>query len=450
MVRKDIRISIVGYGRFGKVLYRLMRDDFTIALYSRSGIEDHSDLNKATTIATSIEDIYHSDVVFYAVPIGKFEQVVHSHHAFFREGQLLVDVLSVKLHPSRVFARALRGTGARYMLTHPMFGPDSSRDGFDGLPIVIDRGTADTKQYMYWNKYFRAKGLKVVEMSPGEHDTLAARSQGITHFVGRLLEGSGFSRTPIDTKGVGLLHQVMEQTVHDSMELFTDLQRYNPYTQKMRRDLLRACEYLDGILLQRPPHEGRIRIGIQGGKGSFNEEAIMHHVKQHDLRDWSIKYLHTSEAVMKALHEGRIERGQMAIHNSAGGIVHETISALARYRCRIVNQFQIKIAHALMIHPEANISEVTIIMTHPQVLAQCKHTLARKYPHLILMSGKGARIDHALVARDLARGQLPKHVATMGSRRLAEIYGLRILEEDLQDLPENLTTFIHVDPIGTS
>jgi prephenate dehydratase len=78
------------------------------------------------------------------------------------------------------------------------------------------------------------------------------------------------------------------------------------------------------------------------------------------------------------------------------------------------------------------------------VLRQCRRTLSEKYPRLRLTSGDGELIDHALVAERLGRGELPRSVATMASRLLAEIHGLQVIEDDLQDAAENFTAFLWV------
>src|SRR5262249_11795940 len=151
---------------------------------------------------------------------------------------------------------------------------------------------------------------------------------------------------------------------------------------------------------------------IQGGIGSFNEQAVRHYI-QKSGKKYEIRYLHTSHNVLAALHAGEIEQGQFAIHNSIGGIVDESRDAMAIYPCRLIDEFTISIKHALLIRKDAKLSDVTTIMTHPQVLAQCKKTLAAKYPHLTQTSGTAELIDHATVAKQLAEGMLPKHVATM-------------------------------------
>jgi len=447
MSKPTKHISIVGYGRFGKVLHRLLKDGFIVTVYRRSEITDRSEFNENTVIAQSVEDIYKNDVIFYAVPIESFEQVISEHKKYFRENHLLIDVLSVKMHPAKVFKRHLRGTKIQAILTHPMFGPDSSKWGFEGLPLIIDRFRASQANYNFWKDYFENKKLRVIEMSAREHDRLAANSQGLTHFIGRLLDAYGLKPTQIDSLGTKKLLEVKEQTCNDTWQLFTNLQHYNPYTRTMRIKLGSKYDELYNRLLPKQADPRCITYGIQGGKGSFNEEAINYYVQRAKIKKYKIKYLYTSAEVMRALHVGEIDRGQFAIHNSAGGMVDESVQAMANYRFKIVDQFAIKISHTLMIRNDANLSEITTIMTHPQVLAQCKQTLIQKYPQLKQISGKGKLIDHAVVAKKLGEKELPKHIATMGSKVLANLYNLKVVEDNLQDLKENYTTFIQVERI---
>lgn len=445
---KRKKAGIVGFGRFGKVLARLLGDDFAITVFDRSEIHPGQELAKKIKIAKNTSEIYENEVIFYCVPIRSFEEVIKTHKKYFRDHHLLIDVLSVKLHPGRILNKYLSGLKTQALLTHPMFGPDSSRQGFTGLPIVLDKFTSNKKNYNFWRKFFTKKGLHVIEMSADEHDRLAANSQGVTHFLGRLLERFKFRKTPIDTVGAQKLHEVMEQTCNDTWELFLGLQNYNPYTKSMRIKLGKAYDKLHNRLLPKRVNPNLITIGIQGGRGSFNEEAINDYLKRTKISKHKIKYLYTTEKVLNALHKGEIDLGQFAIQNSVGGVVQESVEAMAKYKFDIVKQFAIKISHTLMIGKDAGFSEVDTIVTHPQVLAQCKKTLSKKYPHLKQTSGRARFIDHALVAKKMSEGKLPKNKATMGSKVLAEIYGLKIVEDNLQDAKENYTSFLIVKNSG--
>jgi prephenate dehydrogenase len=439
------QISIIGFGRFGRTLYSLLKDDFSVMLYNRSDIQaGDNELSKTTKISRDLDEVYQSNVIFYAVPISQFETVIKGHQQYFEARHLLIDVLSVKLWPAKIFTKYLGSSHAQALLTHPMFGPDSSLQGFKDLPIIIDKFSAHDDSYKFWKDYFTSKQLRVLEMSANEHDKMAANSQGLTHFIGRLLDQYGLEDTSIDTMGAKKLLEIKRQTCNDSWQLFNDLQHFNPYTKKMRLKLGDAYDIVYNKLLPEQVDPDHLTIGIQGGKGSFNEEAVLYWLRRSGIENYKLKYLYTTEKVMAALHEGEIDRGQFAIHNSVGGIVGESIEAMAKYKVRIVEEFAITIAHALMIRDDAEYSEITTIMAHPQVFAQCKQTLPQKYPHLKLISGEGELIDHANVAKQLAAHKLPKHIATMGSKVLAELYDLKIIEDNLQDAKENYTSFLLV------
>lgn len=441
------KISIVGFGRFGKTLYRLIKDDFFITIFDKDTKTITGELSKNTKVTKDISEIYQSEVIFFAVPISSFESVVSTHKKYFTTDHILIDVLSVKMYPAKIFKKYLSGTKIQALLTHPMFGPDSSRSGFKGLSIIIDKFTADTKNYEFWCSYLKSKGLNIIKMSALNHDKMAASSQGLTHFIGRLLQAYPLKETTIDSQATKKLLEVTKQTCNDTWQLFVDLQHYNPYTKQMRIRLGNIYDELYNKLLPKQTNHNIITIGIQGGIGSFNEEAIQYYLKKSSITKYRIKYLFTSENVLKALHGGAIDKGQFAIHNSVGGIVEESVQAMADYKFKIVEEYAIKISHALMIRKDAKLSEITTIMTHPQVLAQCKSTLIKKYPKFKQTSGEKELVDHALIAKYLSENKLPKNIATMGSKVLAKLYDLQVIEDNLQDAKENYTSFLQVSRI---
>lgn len=190
----------------------------------------------------------------------------------------------------------------------------------------------------------------------------------------------------------------------------------------------------------------KIKIGIQGGKGSFNEEACRFYCSNNHITEFEIVYLYTSDRVLQALEAREIEFGIVAIENSLGGLVWETINALSEFNCKILSNFQIVINHALLCVPRVTMQEIDTIMSHPQALAQTKGTLARAYKNKKLVSGEGTLVDQATAAQALSRGELPRSTAVIASRVCAELFGLDVLAEGLQDMAENLTTFLWMEP----
>jgi len=427
------KVAIIGTGRFGEVLFKLLRNDFEVSLFN----------SKNSKTGKQIKIIYENETIFFAVPISKFEPIIKKHKQYFAD-HLLIDVLSVKMHPKKVLEKHLKGKKTRAILTHPMFGPDSSKKGFDNLPIIMNKFKSNQNEFDFWKRFFKRKKLKVIEMSASQHDRLAARSQGLTHFVGRLLEKFSYKKTEIDSLGAKKLHEVVEQTCNDTRQLFLDLQTFNPWTKKMRIKMGKSFDSLFDRLLPKRVNKKQLVFGIQGGKGSFNEEALMFYTKKNNVKKIKIKYLFTTEKVLKNLHEGNIDFGLFAIQNAVGGVVEESTHAMARYKFKIVEEFRILIRHFLMKRKDIQFKSINTIMAHSQNLRQCKNNLERKYLKMKLVSGRGDFLDTAKTAEALFKGNIRKNIAILGPKKLAEMFDFDVIDKDLQDGKKNLTTFFLV------
>ena len=340
---------------FGKTLYELIKNDFEITIYQRKQNE-----NNNLPITNDLKKAYQSEVIFFAVPIQTFESVIKEHKQYFRSEHVLIDVLSVKSYPAKIIKKYLEGTKTQALLTHPMFGRVKR------LP-TFDKFLTNEETYNFWKEYFEKKQLRVIELTAEEHDKLAANSQGVTHFIGRLLDEFEMEPTPIDTIGATKLLEVKEQTCNDTWELFINLQHYNPHTKEMRIKLGVAYDKLYNKLIPKQKNEEYITIGIQGGKGSFNEEAIMYYLKRNGIDNYKIDYLHTTKNVLQSLHEGDSDQGLLRYIIQQEGIVMESVEAMAKYKFSIIEEFAIQIAHALMIRKDAALKDITEIMSHPQV-----------------------------------------------------------------------------------
>ncbi len=425
---KKQTVAIVGFGRFGQTLYRLIKKDFSILIIGK----------------TNPQDIKKAKIIFYCVPISKLTSVINSHKKYFQDNQLIIDVLSVKIHPQKILKKLTKTKNVQVILTHPMFGPDSSKNGFENLPLVMWNLNAKNSQYQFWKNYFLEKKLKIIEIDPKTHDKLAAYSQGVTHFLGRILQTFNFKPTQIDTLGAKKLHEIMDQTCNDTWQLFNDLQNYNPFTTQMRLKIGKAYEKIYEKLFQ-SPYKKKIKIfGIQGGKGSFNEQAILYYLKNQSIKKYKIKYLYTTKNVFKNLYLGKIDIGIFALYNNTAGLVEETLKEIGKYRFKIIEVIKLPIRHFLMIKKDVSFNQINQIIAHPQVLRQCENNLKNKYPRIKTLSLTGNLIDTAKAALALAKNQLPKTTAILGPENLTSLYDFQIIDKDLQDNPNNQTIFLVV------
>lgn len=100
---------------------------------------------------------------------------------------LVADVLSVKLFPQELLLRHLP-LDADILCTHPMFGPESGRDSWQGLPFVYDRVRIDPmreQQCKLFLDIWVNEGCKMTPMTCSRHDTYAASTQFLTHTTGK-------------------------------------------------------------------------------------------------------------------------------------------------------------------------------------------------------------------------------------------------------------------------
>ncbi len=185
-------------------------------------------------------------------------------------------------------------------------------------------------------------------------------------------------------------------------------------------------------------------VGIQGGSGSFNELAATTNLGNVGITDYQLCYLHTTENVFQSLEKKEIDLGQFAVRNSLGGEVEESTKAMAGRNFIVLAEYTIKIAHVLMTGPNTELSDIETIITHPQVLRQCKQNLKKQYSNIKLNVCEGDLVDPAKVAELLGEGKLPKSVATVSNKALAQLHGLNIIAENLQDADNNYTTFLLV------
>lgn len=182
----------------------------------------------------------------------------------------------------------------------------------------------------------------------------------------------------------------------------------------------------------------KIKIGVSGNRGSFSEEAANYYCGKNSINEYELSYLTSVENVLSALDEGKIDKGVFPIENSNGGIVIEAVQAMSKHIFNIEKMFEIDIRMNLMAKKDTKLEDIKKITSHQQALRQCRMYLKRKWPEAELSE----YCDTASAAKDLSEGTLPENSAVIAPKICADLYNLDLLEEGIQDLKFNFTTFI--------
>ncbi|KAF8407300.1 hypothetical protein HHK36_006427 [Tetracentron sinense] len=246
-----LKIAVVGFGNFGQFLARtLVKQGHTVLAHSRSNYSDAA-RKLGVSFFFDPDDLCeeHPEVILLCTSIISTESVLKSLPVQrLKRNTLFVDVLSVKEFPRNLFLQILPPE-FDVLCTHPMFGPESGKNGWKDLQFVYDKvriGCEESRvnRCERFLKVFAQEGCRMVEMSCAEHDRYAAESQFITHTMGRVLEKFGLDSTPINTKGYDTLLSLVENTSGDSFDLYYGLFMYNKNAMEQLERLDMAFESL--------------------------------------------------------------------------------------------------------------------------------------------------------------------------------------------------------------
>lgn len=183
------------------------------------------------------------------------------------------------------------------------------------------------------------------------------------------------------------------------------------------------------------------RIGFLGPEGTFTEQALL---TQPDLAAGSLVALASIPDVLAATTAGEVDLGFAAIENSIEGTVNVTLDTLAfEADLLIQREVVISVQLNLLAVPGASRRDIDTVVSFPHATAQCRGFLTRELPGVTTQAANST----AEAARAVGQAG-DKSVAAIGTALAAEIYGLDVLDDDVEDHPENQTRFVVVAPEG--
>jgi prephenate dehydratase len=183
-----------------------------------------------------------------------------------------------------------------------------------------------------------------------------------------------------------------------------------------------------------------MRVAFQGELGAYSEAAALEHFGAAT----ATLPCETFDAVFAAVETGACDAGLVPIENSLAGSIHRNYDLLLQHSLPIVGEHYLRVQHCLVAHPGVALGDIRKVISHPQGLAQCERYL-RSLPNV----RAEAAYDTAGSVK-IVREQRDPSVAAIASHRAAQVYGMAILAEGIEDDPANFTRFLAVAPQAVS
>ncbi|WRX13868.1 Prephenate dehydratase - like 1 [Theobroma cacao] len=186
-----------------------------------------------------------------------------------------------------------------------------------------------------------------------------------------------------------------------------------------------------------PDDSSKVRISFKGTLGSYNEDAALKAYPKCKTVPCD-----EFEDAFKAVELWLAEKAVLPIENSSGGSIHRNYDLLLRHRLHIVGEVQLPVNFCLLALPGVRIEQLKRVLSHPQALALSDIFLSK------LGVARENVDDTASAAQYVASNGL-RDAAVVASIRAAQVYGLNVLAEKIQDDPDNITRFLVLarDPI---
>jgi prephenate dehydratase len=176
----------------------------------------------------------------------------------------------------------------------------------------------------------------------------------------------------------------------------------------------------------------KMRVAFQGEPGAYSEQAVFDYFGTVETQPCE-----SFEIVFASVVSDQCESGLIAIENSLAGSIHQNYDLLLQHDLHIVGEYPLRVQHCLIALPGVKKEEIKKAISHPQALGQCAAYLR----------GLGIKAESTYDTAGsvkMLKESGARDTAAIASRRAAEIHGMQILEEGIEDNPENYTRFLAI------
>jgi len=248
-----MKIAVIGAGKMGVWFAKFFNDkneEVVLADRKKEKLEVLKDL--PVDLTTNFKEaVCYADQIYLCVSINAIEEVVKTIGPVLHQGQVIMDICSIKEAPVKTMHQYVKG--ATVLGTHPVFGPGSH--GVKGKAYILTPTNVEEEEFATeFKNWLEEQEAHVFVMSPKKHDDLMSVVLGLPHFLGivtceTLLEQKNFSETKkVAGTTYRMLFTLAESTALETPDLFARLQTSLPELGKIEDQFMaKAQEWLNLI-----------------------------------------------------------------------------------------------------------------------------------------------------------------------------------------------------------
>jgi len=231
--------------------------------------------------------------------------------------------------------------------------------------------------------------------------------------------------------GLPTLNAAREKEVISKACSRLENKEFAPYTEKLYTCLMNLSKDY-----QKSMNFGKVTIGFQGIKGSFSHEACLWYMENTENEiNYEIKSYETFDKLCLGLLNDEISQAVIPFENSSTGAVTDVYDLLLSYNYHIVGEICVRVNQNLMAKPGVKIEDIKEVYSHPQAFMQSK-------AFLDMYSFKQIPYKNTAISAEFVSGSPRDDIACIASEKAAELYGLKILEHNINYNVNNYTKFI--------
>lgn len=175
-----------------------------------------------------------------------------------------------------------------------------------------------------------------------------------------------------------------------------------------------------------------LKVGFQGESGSYSEASAR---IQYPNPNYSFVPFRSFRELFEGVESSNVDLAVVPIENSTEGSVNETYDLLVEKPLYVIGEIYQKIHHCLIINKNSSPDEISVIYSHPQALAQCRKYIQNRHLESVPMYDTAGSVKFIKETQNAS-------AAAIASKHAAQIYDMKVVEEDIEDNSNNFTRFL--------